>query len=233
MAAASYGPATTFTVGEEGDYSNRPEDSGNWSSGEVGVGTFIGSRWGCGAPATIAYMKEIWPGFVVDADWMRQLPRTVYDGMAKANYWMPIQAPLLPAGLDLSLFDDAWNTGVETAARKLQGVLGTTQDGAIGPVTLGLIETAPLPPIAQALTTSNAAALQKRLGVSADGSVGPITLRALAAQPLERVPLLLLALSERQDTYYRSLSNADQFLAGWLARTSRRLQAAIALHDSA
>jgi lysozyme family protein len=232
MVASSYATTAAFTISEEGGYTNSSVDSGNWSTGVCGKGTLIGSNLGCGAPATIAYMAQAQPGFEVTAAWMQALPRSVYDGMAQSMYWEPVQAANMPPGLDLSMFDDAWNTGVGNASLKLQRVLGVTQDGMVGPNTLGRISEVGLPPIARGLTLSNATTLQKRLGVTPDGSVGPQTLAALAAQPAQRVPLLILALSEEQDAYYRSLSNFSIYGAGWLARTSRRLTAALSLYDS-
>jgi lysozyme family protein len=230
---SSYAATTAFTIAQEGGYTGDPVDSGNWSTGITGQGTLIGSNMGCGAPATIAYMAATAPSFTVTAAWMQALPRSVYDGMAQIGYWNPLQGDALPAGLDLSLFDDGWNTGIGTAAKKLQAVLGATQDGRIGPITLGLISSVALAPIAQSLNATDAATLQGRLGVIADGDVGPITLAALDAHPQQRVPLLLLALHERQVAYYQSLSNFSTFGQGWLARASSRLSAALSLADAA
>ena len=232
MSAATYAAATAFTIAEEGGYTGSSSDSGNWSSGICGVGTLIGSNMGCGAPATIAYMEETEPNVTVTAAWMQALPRAVYDGMALSRYWEPMSCDGMPAGLDLSSFDSGWNVGIGTAAKQLQAILGAKQDGEIGPLTLGLISTIPLAPIAHGLGSTDAALLQRRLGVTADGSIGPVTLAALAAQPDQRVPLLLIALYEKQAAYYRSLFNFSTYGAGWLARASRRLTAALALADS-
>jgi lysozyme family protein len=71
--------------------------------------------------------------------------------------------------------------------------------------------------------------LQQRLGVVRDGWVGPITLAAVAAQPRQRAAVISLALGDAQNAYYRSLPNFGTNGAGWLARTSRRSQAALAI----
>ncbi|HET6607063.1 MAG TPA: glycosyl hydrolase 108 family protein [Rhodopila sp.] len=228
---ASYAPTTAFTEAEEGGYTNDPLDSGNWSSGQTGIGTLIGSNMGCGAPATIAYMAKAQPGFLVTAAWMRALPRAVYDGMARTEYWVPLQGDRLPAGLDLACFDFGWNTGIGSAAKRLQWLIGAVQDGQIGPRTLGLVASCSLAPIARALSQASAETLQRRLGVPVDGDVGPVTLVALAAAPdaVIRPVVLLLGLGEVQTAYYRSLSNFPIYGTGWLARTGRRVAVGLQL----
>ncbi len=59
------------------------------------------------------------------------------EAIYRALYWNPVEGERLPAGLGLSLFDSAVNLGVRRATMLLQTALGVTQDGAIGPVTLG------------------------------------------------------------------------------------------------
>jgi hypothetical protein len=52
------------------------------------------------------------------------------------QYWDRISGDDLPSGIDFAVFDFAVNSGVSRAARTLQGVVGVTQDGQIGPATL-------------------------------------------------------------------------------------------------
>ena len=54
----------------------------------------------------------------------------------REDYWNPIKGDLLPAGLDLMVFDCAVNQGSETAILLLQAALGIKADGVIGPITL-------------------------------------------------------------------------------------------------
>jgi lysozyme family protein len=229
MTVTSYGAATAFTKIEEGDYSDDPKDSGNYVSGITGDGPFIGSRWGCGAPATAAWLAENMPETVLTASFMKNLPETVYDGMAESAYWTPLQCNVLPTGIDLSCFDFGWNTGISSAAKRLQWLVGATQDGELGPATLNLIDSCQVAPIAKALSSPDAMLLQSRLGVTADGSVGPKTLAALAAQPKIRPLVILLGLGEAQSAYYKTLSNFNKYGTGWLARTEARTAAGIAL----
>lgn len=55
------------------------------------------------------------------------------------GYWHPVAGDLLPAGVDLAVFDYGVNSGPARAAKCLQGVVGMAGkavDGKIGPVTL-------------------------------------------------------------------------------------------------
>ena len=52
------------------------------------------------------------------------------------DYWNPVRGHLMPAGLDLLVFDCAVNQGSTTAAILLQTALGVRADGSIGPITL-------------------------------------------------------------------------------------------------
>jgi lysozyme family protein len=232
MVTSGYATTTAFTISQEGGYTDDARDSGNWSSGIVNKGLLIGSNMGVGAPAAIAYMAKTEPGFVVTATWMASLPVAIYNGLALANYWMPLSGDSLPAGINLSVFDDAWNTGVLTAAKKFQTLLGVKADGIIGPETLSAINTVNLEWIASGLSHGMAIALQARLGVTADGIVGPLTLEALKGQPTQRIPTLLFALSDAQTKYYDGLSNFATYGAGWIERTAKRLMTALSLHDS-
>ena len=57
----------------------------------------------------------------------------------RADYWQPIQADQLPYPIALAVFDTAVNSGVKTAVRMLQDLIGTTADGIIGPKTLAAL----------------------------------------------------------------------------------------------
>ena len=53
------------------------------------------------------------------------------------DYWRPLRADELPRGLDLLVFDAAVNQGVAQAVKLLQRVLRVSDDGVLGPDTLG------------------------------------------------------------------------------------------------
>ncbi|GGK23175.1 glycoside hydrolase family 108 protein [Salinarimonas ramus] len=53
----------------------------------------------------------------------------------KANYWDVMQCDGLPAGVDLSVFDFGVNAGPSRSVKLLESLVGTTQDGIMGPQT--------------------------------------------------------------------------------------------------
>jgi lysozyme family protein len=58
------------------------------------------------------------------------------DAIYKIQYWDAIRGDDLPSGIDAAVYDYAVNSGPSRAARELQAVLGVTQDGVIGILTL-------------------------------------------------------------------------------------------------
>lgn len=70
------------------------------------------------------------------------------------RYWRVLQADRLPRGLDLALFDAAVNLGCPTAVRLLQRVLRITDDGLVGPETLGAVKA--FRPLSELLTQYSA-----------------------------------------------------------------------------
>ena len=58
----------------------------------------------------------------------------------KKKYWDLVKGDDLPSGLDWCTFDWAVNSGTGRAAKAVQKICGASQDGAIGPKSLALIE---------------------------------------------------------------------------------------------
>ena len=54
----------------------------------------------------------------------------------RTGYWDKCKCDELPAGVDYAVFDSAVNSGPGRGAKWLQGVVGASEDGAIGPNTL-------------------------------------------------------------------------------------------------
>ncbi|PUE09005.1 hypothetical protein B9Z51_08715 [Limnohabitans sp. T6-5] len=89
---------------------------------------------------------------VTKAAWATYLGRPVQDGemlaltpelvkpFYKAMYWDRVRGDDLPAGFDYVVFDFAVNAGVKQASKFVQRAIGAVADGAIGPVTLGMIK---------------------------------------------------------------------------------------------
>lgn len=74
----------------------------------------------------------------------------------KYEYWDAIRGDDLPSGVDFAVFDYAVNSGVSKAAKTLQGVVGVTQDGQIGPQTIQAAKTY----VAMAVTNKRLAFMQ-------------------------------------------------------------------------
>lgn len=179
-----------FVRREEGGYTCSPEDSGNWSSGHVGIGRLIGSKWGVGAPALLSWVG---PKFAqhVTAEEMKALSDASYVAIMRARYWRAMGCDGLPRGVALSVCDFGWNAGDATSVVALQTVLG----------------------------------------VHPDGDCGPKTQAAAMADP--DTSHLLHRLAGAQTAHYRALHNFDEFGRGWLARTGRRLVAALQITSEA
>ena len=106
----------------EGLYVNHPSDPGG--STMRGVTQAVWEDW-VDRPVTEEEMKSL----------------TVDDvtPIYKKNYWDRIKGDALPSGVDFAVFDLAVNGGTGRGARMLQKVVGVTQDGGIGPQTLGAV----------------------------------------------------------------------------------------------
>tara|TARA_B100001057_G_scaffold213242_2_gene213591 strand:+ start:1889 stop:2413 length:525 start_codon:yes stop_codon:yes gene_type:complete len=99
----------------EGGYVNHPKDPGGETN--LGVTKRVYEEWGGTKDMRDLTVEDVAP---------------IY----KKNYWDRVKADEIPEGLDLCVFDWAVNSGTGRAAKKLQGMIGTTVDGGIGPNTL-------------------------------------------------------------------------------------------------
>jgi hypothetical protein len=79
---------------------------------------------------------EAYLGHAVSVDDVRNMSSSTAIAIYRANYWNQMRCSDLPAGVDLMVFDYGVNSGPATAIKALQGLVRTTQDGAIGPITL-------------------------------------------------------------------------------------------------
>lgn len=123
MTAANFDQCTTWVLVHEGGYVNHPKDPGGATNKGVIQRTYDGFRDRMGLPRRS--VKEI-----TDAEvWQ------IY----KEQYWDRVFGDALPAGLDYAMYDFAINSGVAKAVKFLQSLLGVSQDGVMGNVTLGAI----------------------------------------------------------------------------------------------
>lgn len=71
-----------------------------------------------------------------DVDELKNIPDEHVQIIYKKGYWDKVCADELPDGLDFAVFDWAVNSGPSRSAKNLQGLVGASEDGIIGPQTL-------------------------------------------------------------------------------------------------
>lgn len=112
MTAKVWQTAINHTLEFEGGYVNDPKDSG----GETKYG--ISKK---------AYPYVDIPNLTIEQ------AKQIY----KKDYWDRCKCDYLPDALSVAVFDFAVNSGIKTAIKKLQIVLGVSVDGIIGNQTIG------------------------------------------------------------------------------------------------
>jgi|SRR5579863_2088426 len=123
---ATFSDVFALVVGTEGTaLSSDPSDPGNWASGVVGQGQFIGSKFGISAAT--------FPG--VD---LVNLTYGMAQTLAKTRYWDPYQLDQLSPVTAYPIFDAAYN-GFEHLTTTIQGIAGVAQDGVIGAQTIAAL----------------------------------------------------------------------------------------------
>jgi len=103
-------------LGHEGGYVNNPRDPG----GET--------KWGIS--------KRSYPNLNI-----RNLTVEEASEIYKRDFLKPLKADQYADGVAFQILDFAVNSGVNRAVRELQKVLGVKDDGVIGPITIGKINT--------------------------------------------------------------------------------------------
>jgi lysozyme family protein len=122
--AAEYMPRI---LKHEGGFVNHPQDPGGATNRGVTIGT----------------LRKL--GIDKDGDGdsdvadLRLLSEADAAAVFKRFYADPVQADLLPRGLDYAMTDFAVNSGPTRAAAHLQRILGVKDDGHIGPKTLAAV----------------------------------------------------------------------------------------------
>jgi lysozyme family protein len=69
---------------------------------------------------------------------VRLMTRDEGEAIYRHSYWQPA-CPLLPPGLDLSVFDESVNAGPHVGIELLQMAVGVSADGMWGPQTAGAV----------------------------------------------------------------------------------------------
>ena len=106
-------------------WDNDPQDPGNWTGGNIGIGALTGSKYGISAAS--------YPHLDIE-DLTEDQAFAIYW----RDYWTPIRGDSLTPAIALVVFDFAINSGVSCAVKQLQAFLDVREDGI-----LGTIETLP------------------------------------------------------------------------------------------
>lgn len=108
-----------FVLEWEGGYVNNPNDPGGPTNKGITLQTY-----------------RDWVDRPVDAMDLQSINPGVVAAIYKEHYWDVIRGDDLPIGVDLAVFDMAVHSGPARSVVELQRVLGVTDDGIVGPVTL-------------------------------------------------------------------------------------------------
>ena len=122
MAKENFDKCLKMLLAHEGGFVNHPEDPGGITN--LGVTKKVYDEW-IGRESTEQEMRDLTPDDVAP----------IY----KKNYWDRIKGDSLPSGIDWCLMDWTVNSGKSRPSKAVQRAVGATQDGAIGPATIGLI----------------------------------------------------------------------------------------------
>lgn len=114
---SSFDDAWTALVGNEGGYTNNPNDPGG------------PTNWGVTERVARAY------GYVGD---MRQLPQATAKNIAKRCYWDPLKLDLFEPRVAFQILDTNYNGG--KCVLWMQGASGAKVDGVMGPQTIAAVQ---------------------------------------------------------------------------------------------
>lgn len=137
-AQSNFVDAFHFTLGAEGGFTANPNDPGNWTGGQVGVGSLNGTNWGISAAS--------YPDLDIQSLTLQQA-QDIY----KRDYWDALSCDSFSRPIAMVLFDGAVNSGLGRSVMWMQTVVGVKTDGILGPITKNAIMTSTQAPLAMAL----------------------------------------------------------------------------------
>lgn len=111
-------------LASEGGFSNNPSDPGGATN--FGITQKTLAQWRDVAEVPVASIQGLTQAEAAE----------IY----RATYWLPMGCSHLPSGIDLVVFDLGVNAGTKTSVRLLQKIVGVTQDGSVGPMTLAAVK---------------------------------------------------------------------------------------------
>lgn len=110
----------------EGGFQKDPNDRGNWTSGKIGIGKLVGTKYGL---AAMTYP---------DLD-IENLSRLEAKEIYKRDWWDALGMENFRPAMSYQMFDAAINHGMRQATKMVQRAAGVKADGVIGPVTRGKV----------------------------------------------------------------------------------------------
>ena len=120
---ASFQQAMKRTLIHEGGFQNNPKDHANWSSGKIGEGELIGTKYGITAISMPGVdIKNITP----------EIAAQFYQG----RYWKDLYSQIDSQVVAEKLFDLGILFWVNTVVKVMQLTLNIKADGLFGPSTL-------------------------------------------------------------------------------------------------
>lgn len=130
MTARVWNLAKNMTLDCEGGYQCDPDDKGNWTGGNIGVGLLKGTKYGISAAS--------FPN--VD---IKNLTKEQAEILYKQKYWEKNKCDYMPDALSVAVFDYVFLSGGQ-GIKDLQRVLGVKVDGVVGNQTLCACNSKPL-----------------------------------------------------------------------------------------
>jgi lysozyme family protein len=116
---ANFIPSVDYSFTEEGGFVDNPNDPGGATNLGITLKTLDG-----------------WEKKDLPVSAIRALDRPTAQAIYHTRYWWVMSCELLPAGVDLMVFDSGINIGPGRAIAQLQDALVVDIDGQIGPQTL-------------------------------------------------------------------------------------------------
>jgi lysozyme family protein len=121
--SARFDACMPFIFKAEGGYADNPADPG----GPTNYGI------------TLATLRAYEGDPNLTAENVKKLTPAIAKEIYRTAYWNRMQCGALPAGLDLEVFDFGVNSGPAESVKTLQRLVGVTQDGSVGPITLAAV----------------------------------------------------------------------------------------------
>lgn len=127
MTASQWNYSFKLVLAHEGGYVNHPQDPGGATNKGVTQSTYSAYRRANGQP-----VRDV-----------RLITDTELSDIYKSRYWDAVHGDELPTGVDHAMYDFGVNSGPSRSIKFVQAIVGTDDDGILGPKTLAAIEAMP------------------------------------------------------------------------------------------